>query len=81
MPNLIPSIGSEYAMSIFLHLHEIAAKRGDCLRPELIRALRSAGQQKAAIPMAVQRLPAVFETADPLEMEQSADCKHRTHAK
>ncbi|WP_037152115.1 hypothetical protein [Rhizobium freirei] len=68
-------------MSIFLHLHEIAAKRGDGLRPELIRALQGAYPQNEVITLAAQRLKADFETADSPEMEQSGDWKHRTHAK
>ncbi|SCB16306.1 hypothetical protein GA0061102_1004148 [Rhizobium miluonense] len=68
-------------MSIFLHLHEIAAKRGDGLRPELIRALQDTCQQNEVISLAAQRSKAVFETADSPEMEQSGDWKHRTHAK
>ncbi|TXI04485.1 MAG: hypothetical protein E6Q76_12365 [Rhizobium sp.] len=55
-------------MSLFLHFHEIAAKRGDGLRPELVDILRRARQAADAIPIspAIERpaAPSAVKSAD-----------------
>ena len=68
-------------MSIFLHLHEIAAMRGEGLRPKLVGALQTAYSENEVITLAAVRSKVVFEAAGSLEVEQSSDRKHCAHAK